>query len=50
MHGSKAYWNVDWENHFDVWDMNYYPISVGDCVEIIEKGLYRAKSEIHRNY
>lgn len=50
MHGSKVYWNVDWENHFDVWDLNYYPVTIGDCVEILEKGLYKAKSEIHKNY
>ena len=50
MHGSKSYWNMDWHNHFDTWDMNYFPIRIGDCIKIMDDNLYHGKSEIHRNY
>ena len=50
MHGSNIYWNVDYHNHYDVWDQDFYPIKVRDCLEILEKGLYKARTEIHKNY
>ena len=50
MHGSKSYWNMDWHNHFDTWDMNYFPIRISDCIKIMDNNLYHGKSEIHRNY
>ena len=50
IHGSKCYWNVDWHNHFDVWDENYVPIKIKDCLEKIENGLYTARTEIHTGY
>lgn len=50
IHGSKCYWNLNWENHYDVWDEDYAPITIRQCLEIIEKGLYHAKSETHNIY
>ena len=50
MHGSKIYWNVDWHNHYDIWDQDFYPIKVRECLEILEKGMYKARTEIHKNY
>ena len=50
IHGSKCYWNVDWHNHYDIWDQDFYPIKVRECLEILEKGLYQARTEIHKNY
>lgn len=50
IHGSKIYWNVDWQNHYDVWDQDYYPIRIKDCLEKIRNGEYVAKSENHKRY
>lgn len=50
IHGSRIYWNVDWLNHYDVWDQDYYPIQIRTCIDKIEKGLYQAKSENHKRY
>lgn len=50
IHGSKCYWNLDWHNHVDVWDENYVPVKLSDCLERLEKGLYTARTEIHTGY
>jgi uncharacterized HAD superfamily protein/calcineurin-like phosphoesterase family protein len=50
IHGSRCYWNLDWHDHYDVWDQDFYPTKIGECLEILEKGLYHAVSENHRNY
>lgn len=50
MHGTKCYWNTDWENHYDVWDQDFYPITVRECLEAYKKQLYIGKTEIHKNY
>ena len=50
IHGSRCYWNVDWHNHYDIWDQDFFPIKISECIEILEKGLYVAKTEIHKNY
>lgn len=47
IHGSKCYWNLDWHNHYDVWNEDFTPITIRECLEIIEKGLYTATSENH---
>ena len=50
IHGSRCYWNVDWHNHYDVWDEQFVPITIGECLEILERGLYTARSENHNIY
>jgi hypothetical protein len=35
---------MDWRNHYDVWDEQFYPISVRECIDIVEKDLYKAES------
>jgi hypothetical protein len=50
IHGSRCYWNVDWHNHYDVWDNDFYPITIKECLEALKKGLYTATTEIHKNY
>ena len=50
MHGTKCYWNVDWHNHYDVWDQDFYPITIRECLQAYEKQLYIGKTEIHKNY
>jgi calcineurin-like phosphoesterase family protein/uncharacterized HAD superfamily protein len=44
LHGARCYWNMDWRNHYDVWDEQFYPISVRECIDIVEKDLYKAES------
>ena len=46
-HGSHAYWNMDWHNHYDVWDENFKPVTIRQALESIENGSYIRHSEIH---
>jgi hypothetical protein len=50
IHGSRCYWNVDWKNHYDVWDQDFYPTTIREALEVIRKGLYQGRTEIHKNY
>ena len=50
IHGSHIYWNVDWRNHYDVWDEGFNPITIRECLDILERNEYKAKTEIHRNF
>lgn len=50
IHGSRCYWNVDWHNHYDVWDEQFVPITIGEVLQILERGLYTARSENHNIY
>lgn len=50
IHGSRCYWNVDWEKCCDVWDADYTPHTIKECIDRIENGLYQATTEIHKRY
>lgn len=47
IHGSRCYWNLDWHNHYDVWDEDGIPITIGEALDILEEGLYEAVSKNH---
>lgn len=47
IHGSRCYWNLDWKNHYDVWDEDGIPCTIGEALDILEQGLYKAVSENH---
>jgi calcineurin-like phosphoesterase family protein len=44
LHGARCYWNMDWRNHYDIWDEQFHPITVKECIDIVEKDLYKAES------
>lgn len=50
IHGSRIYWNMDWEQHYDVWDENWVPIKISKCLEILDKDEYHARSEVHNTH
>lgn len=50
IHGSRSYWNMDWKNHYDVWDEDFVPIKIRKCLEILENDEYSAHSENHLIY
>lgn len=50
IHGSRTYWNMDWKQHFDVWDEDFIPITIGRCLEILDNDEYVAHSENHPIY
>lgn len=50
IHGSRCYWNMDCRNHYDVWDEDFTPITIRECLEILDNGMYECHTEIHRNY
>jgi uncharacterized HAD superfamily protein/calcineurin-like phosphoesterase family protein len=50
IHGSRCYWNLDWHNHYDVWDQDFFPTTIREALDIVHKGLYTAVTEIHKNY
>lgn len=50
IHGSKCYWNLDWKNHYDIWDEDFVPIKIGTCLDILDRGDYKARSENHNVY
>lgn len=50
IHGSRCYWNVDWKNHFDVWNEDFIPITIRQCLDILKRGDYVARTEIHKIY
>ena len=39
--------DYDWKNHYDVWDEDFVPIKIRDCLDALDKGLYIARSENH---
>ena len=47
IHGSRCYWNMDWRNHYDVWDEDFVPIKIRKCLEILDNDGYKARSENH---
>lgn len=47
IHGSRCYWNMDWHQHYDVWDEDFVPIKIRDCIKILENDMYVAHSENH---
>ena len=50
IHGSKTYWNMDWRNHYDIWDEKYVPIKIRECLNLLEAGNLGYKSENHKPY
>ena len=50
IHGSRCYWNMDWKQHYDVWDENFVPIKIRKCLEILDNDEYVAHSENHLIY
>lgn len=50
IHGSRTYWNMDWQNHYDIWDEDFNPITIQECLNILDRGEYTAKSENHNVY
>ena len=49
LHGGRSYWNIDWQNHIDIWNEDFIPIKIRDAVAAWDAGLYRAKS-VNVNY
>ena len=50
IHGSRCYWNMDWHQHYDVWDEDFVPIKIRDCIYILDNDLYQAHSENHSTH
>lgn len=50
IHGSRCYWNMDWNQHYDVWDEDFVPIKIRDCLKILDNNQYVARSENHLTY
>lgn len=44
LHGGRVYWNIPAENHLDIYNEDFTPIKVRDCLEIISRGYYQAKT------
>lgn len=47
IHGSRCYWNMDWRQHYDIWDEDFIPIKIRTCLEILDNDGYKAHSENH---
>lgn len=44
LHGGRIYWNIPAENHLDIYNEDFIPVKVRDCLEILELGYYRART------
>lgn len=44
IHGSRVYWNMSYENHYDVWTEDFIPIRIKDCITALENNWQRASS------
>lgn len=46
LHGARCYWNMDWHDHIDIWNEDFRPVRISECLDILNKGYYKAKTQI----